>query len=85
MTEGNSQSDGTPAGLSAPEIMSHVGGPFEPTTNVMSDPFTLVDPWMSHPETLSGPEGTIQVQHHVIHDIPVVQPGQDDMASEGRQ
>jgi hypothetical protein len=76
--DGNANSDGTPAGLSAPDIMSHVGGPFEPTTNVIRDPFNVVDPFMSHPVAMSaGAEGNIVVQAHVIHDIPVVEPGQD--------
>lgn len=77
MSDGNSQSDGNPAGLSAPEIMSHVGGPFEPTTQVINDPFNAVDPFMSHPVPMSGPEGNIVVQTHKIHDIPVAEPAQD--------
>lgn len=78
MSDGNSNSDGTPQGLSAPTIMSHVGGPFEPTTNVIDDPFNVVDPFMSHPIAMSaGTEGNIVVQAHKIHDIPVVEPAQD--------
>ena len=77
MSDGNSNSDGNTPGLSAPEVMSHVGGPFEPTTDVLSDPFHLIDPFMSHSSALSGPEGAIQVNHHVIHNIPVTEPGQD--------
>lgn len=77
MTEGNSNSDGNPQGLSAPEIMSHVGGPFEPTVEVLDDPLSIVDPFMSHPVPMTGPEGNIVVQTHKIHSIPIVEPGQD--------
>ena len=78
MSDGNSNSDGNSQGLSAPTIMSHVGGPFEPTVQVLDDPFTQVDPFMSHPIAMSaGAEGNILVQAHKIHDIPIVEPAQD--------
>lgn len=79
MSDGNSQSDGCPTGLSAPTVSSPVGGPFESNTHVMpeggqfsaSDPFTLMS------GTLTSTEGSVPAYHHNLNAISVVEPTQD--------
>ena len=77
MSDGNSQSDGNTQGLSAPEILSHVGGPFEPTAQVLDEPVAYPDPFMRHPVMMHHPEGSVMANHHVLHPLPTTEPAQD--------
>jgi len=69
MSDGNAQTDGNTQGVSAPTVMSHVGGGVEPTSPVLQAPPGDVANIMQI--------GEIAVEHHPVRVFPQGEPQQD--------